>query len=307
MSGAAQGYSGARARETAFDPASSCFVAIDFETADNERDSACAVALVRVEAGQVVRAEARLIRPPRCVLPSFTEIHGITDKQLRSERPFRLVWPELAPMLEGASFLVAHNASFDQEVLDACCERTRLPKPALQWACTVQIARRRWPHWSSHKLNLCCDRLGIPLKHHDPMSDALACAEIYLRAQDLQLVRTPPRRPAPAATAPSGKAALPAEMRPHPPQVWTPAEAVTWGRRMAEGTAPALDTPDSWLELGLFAGYREVEHERDLLKVRQHFRLSAQELAAILAPAPAEQAASAGGAAATPPAKETAA
>ena len=41
------------------------FVAIDFETADYQRDSACAVALVRVESGKIVAREHRLIRPPR--------------------------------------------------------------------------------------------------------------------------------------------------------------------------------------------------------------------------------------------------
>ena len=38
-------------------PATSTFVAIDFETADNGADSACSVGLVRVEALKVVRRE----------------------------------------------------------------------------------------------------------------------------------------------------------------------------------------------------------------------------------------------------------
>ena len=42
---------------------SSTFTAIDFETASCDRDSACAIGLVRVEAGRVVRREYRLIRP----------------------------------------------------------------------------------------------------------------------------------------------------------------------------------------------------------------------------------------------------
>ena len=37
----------------------SVFVAIDFETADAKRDSACAVGLVRVESGRVVYRESR--------------------------------------------------------------------------------------------------------------------------------------------------------------------------------------------------------------------------------------------------------
>jgi DNA polymerase III subunit epsilon len=41
------------------------FAAIDFETADYERDSACAVGIVRVADGRVVRRVYHLIRPPR--------------------------------------------------------------------------------------------------------------------------------------------------------------------------------------------------------------------------------------------------
>jgi DNA polymerase-3 subunit epsilon len=37
------------------------FVAIDFETADRYRDSACSLAMVRVESGEIVHKEHRLI------------------------------------------------------------------------------------------------------------------------------------------------------------------------------------------------------------------------------------------------------
>ncbi len=41
------------------------FVPIDFETADYGRDGACALALVRVEAGVIVQRAFHYIRPPR--------------------------------------------------------------------------------------------------------------------------------------------------------------------------------------------------------------------------------------------------
>ena len=41
------------------------FVAIDFETADYGRDSACALALVRVEASVIVQRAFHYIRPPQ--------------------------------------------------------------------------------------------------------------------------------------------------------------------------------------------------------------------------------------------------
>lgn len=157
------------------------FVAIDFETADNGRDSACSVALVRVEGDRVVAREHRLIRPPRRDFV-FTYIHGIRWRDVQHEPPFAGVWPTLEPLLAGASRLVAHNAAFDRSVLKRCCEAALLPMPAHPFECTVKLARRTWD-LPNAKLNTVCDHLKIPLKHHDALSDAEACARILLAAR----------------------------------------------------------------------------------------------------------------------------
>ena len=40
------------------------FVAIDFETANHSRDSACSIGIAVAEGGRIVALEQRLIRPP---------------------------------------------------------------------------------------------------------------------------------------------------------------------------------------------------------------------------------------------------
>ncbi|MBI3270930.1 MAG: 3'-5' exonuclease [Planctomycetes bacterium] len=162
-------------------PAAEIFVAIDFETADYGRDSACAVGLVRVERGEIVRKEARLIRPPRTAF-EFTHIHGIRWRDVALQPSFKEVWPELAPMLEGAACLAAHNASFDRGVLLACCERAGLAPPPLPFECTVRAARRVLGCRPA-TLDAVCRRLGIPLRHHDALSDAEGCARILIEAR----------------------------------------------------------------------------------------------------------------------------
>ena len=96
------------------------FVAIDFETADYGRDSACALALVRVEAGVIVQRAFHYIRPPRARMV-FTYLHGISWEQVAGAPGFAQLWPQLQPLLAGAAFLAAHNASFDRAVMRACC------------------------------------------------------------------------------------------------------------------------------------------------------------------------------------------
>jgi hypothetical protein len=113
------------------------FVAIDFETADYGPDSACAVALVRVEDGCIVSRRFALIRPPRRSF-RFTGIHGITWNDVAGEPTFAECWPALSGVLGGAHFLAAHNSAFDRGVLRACCRRAGIDPPAHPFLCSVR-------------------------------------------------------------------------------------------------------------------------------------------------------------------------
>lgn len=180
-------------------PTDGAFVAIDFETADHGSDSACAVGLVRVEALKVVHRQKVLIRPPRPRV-LFSWLHGITWDMVRGEPAFGDLWPKLAPVFDGAAFLAAHNAPFDRGVLAACCAASKLAAPAQPFVCTVQMSRRRWG-LKPNDLPSVCRRLGIGLMHHDPLSDAEACARIVIAA-----VQTDPQVPPPG---PEGSPAVP--------------------------------------------------------------------------------------------------
>jgi DNA polymerase-3 subunit epsilon len=98
---------------------------------------------------------------------------------VRNAPAFADVWADAVRMTEGAEFLAAHNASFDRSVLRACCERYGLAAPATPFECTVAMARRTLGIFPT-KLPDVCRHLRIPLKHHDAMSDAEACARIVL-------------------------------------------------------------------------------------------------------------------------------
>jgi DNA polymerase III subunit epsilon len=157
------------------------FVAIDFETADEEPDSACAVAVVRVEGDAIVERRHALIQPPRQYF-QFTHLHGISWERVKAEPIFATAWPRLESILDGAAFLAAHNSSFDSSVLEACCAAAGLTLPTLPFLCTVELARRIWRIYPTKLPNVCA-KLGLPLKHHDPCSDAEACAKIVLAAR----------------------------------------------------------------------------------------------------------------------------
>ena len=164
------------------------FVALDFETANRSRDSACSISVVRVEKGRIVKTFSRLIRPPSMEF-EFTYIHGITARDVKNAPTYASLHDEILELMDGADFVAAHNASFDRSVMNALCQRWSLAVPKLSWECTVKLARKEWGLHPT-KLPDVCRHLGIPLKHHDATSDATACAHIVLAARSLG-VRNP--------------------------------------------------------------------------------------------------------------------
>lgn len=156
------------------------FLAIDFETADYQPDSACAIGLVRVEGDAIVSRASFLIRPPRRDF-EFTYIHGISWEDVRTRPTFKKLWPAIEPMFQGVDFLAAHNAGFDRNVLRACCTAARLSMPAPPFQCSMALARRVWGIRPT-RLPDVCTRLGISLRHHEAASDAEACAMIMIKA-----------------------------------------------------------------------------------------------------------------------------
>ena len=138
----------------------SSFVAIDFETANHERDSACAVGLVTGCDGRIERVRSFLIRPPSTQFV-FTDIHGLRWEDVRGAPTFGELWPALRARVDKTAFIATHNAPF---------------------TCTIHLARSQWNIYPT-RLPDVCRRLDIPLRHHDASSDAEACARIVLAAQ----------------------------------------------------------------------------------------------------------------------------
>ena len=157
------------------------FVAIDFETANYQPNSACAIGLVKVVNGVIADKAVYLIKPPTREFV-FTYIHGLTWRDVAREDDFGKLRPRIESLLKGAEFLAAHNASFDKRVLEACCATYGISMPSLPFQCTVQVARRTWSIYPT-KLSNVCQKLQIELNHHEALSDAMACARIVLAAR----------------------------------------------------------------------------------------------------------------------------
>ncbi|MDR1324445.1 MAG: 3'-5' exonuclease [Treponema sp.] len=160
------------------------FAAIDFETANGNHSSVCAVGIVIVRDGQISEKYYRLIRPtPNYYWTWFTrDIHGIEYEDTVNEPPFPDVWAELAPRLMGLP-LVAHNSSFDEDCLRSVHEAYATAYPGYEFHCTCRAARRVFgKELPNHRLPTVALRCGYNLtQHHHALADAEACAVIAMQ------------------------------------------------------------------------------------------------------------------------------
>lgn len=156
------------------------FTAIDFETANGMRNSACAVALVKVINNRVVEEYQSLINQENTWFrPDFIALHGITAEMTASAPSFVELWPILTTFI-GDLRLAAHNAAFDICVLKKMLEDNGIKWGLPEYYCSLEIARSTWPDLRAHSLDVVAEYLGIDLDHHNALSDARACAAILL-------------------------------------------------------------------------------------------------------------------------------
>ena len=160
------------------------FTAIDFETANGNAASACAVGLVKVRDGMVVDRFSTLIRPT-APYDEFWEwnvrIHGIQAHQVL-DAPDWVEVQERILAFGGDDVYVAHNAGFDKGVMRAAAKAARMPVPDMRWTDSLRIARKTFA-LESYRLPVAALAAGFDdFQHHDAAGDAEACAAIVIGA-----------------------------------------------------------------------------------------------------------------------------
>ena len=159
---------------------------IDFETTGSslaQGARATEVAIVLVEAGQVVGSFQSLMNTGVWVPPFITELTGITNAMVASAPAAAEVMREAHAFVGGAP-MVAHNAPFDRgfwraELAHAGCEAPH------DFACTVRLSRRLFPQAPNHRLGTLVAYHGIQTTGpaHRALADASATAALLLRMQ----------------------------------------------------------------------------------------------------------------------------
>lgn len=157
------------------------FIAIDFETANFKRSSACQIGLAKVVDNHIVETKSFFIKPePNYYEPFNTRIHGINSSKTDDAPSFKELWArELKEYLCGYK-LIAHNAPFEKSVFNALSTIYPIDVPEMIYD-TVRLSRYYCSELFNFRLDTVCEYLGIRLdNHHNAEDDAIACANILL-------------------------------------------------------------------------------------------------------------------------------
>lgn len=157
------------------------FTAIDFETANEQRSSACALGIACIDDDEIIEQQYYLICPPELYFNHYNvAVHGIRENDVISAPKFSELWPTIKHYFENR-IVISHNASFDMSVLRATLDYYNIPYPNLNYGCTWIMSKNQWPDRLSYKLDDVAAMLDINFQHHHALEDANACASITLQ------------------------------------------------------------------------------------------------------------------------------
>lgn len=156
------------------------FIAIDFETANSKRVSACALGYARVSDNTIVESNGYLIKPIGGHASFQSKIHGIKEEHTFDKPYFDGLFPHIKHIFNNP--LVAHSL-FDRQVLTALSDYFGL-RLTFDYIDSCSIAKEKLPSLVNHKLKTLVKYFCLPeFKHHDAMEDAIACARVFLMVQ----------------------------------------------------------------------------------------------------------------------------
>jgi DNA polymerase III epsilon subunit-like protein len=162
------------------------FVAIDLETTglDPRRDAVVALAAIPFVDGEPRDGYVTLVNPRRPIPPASTQIHGITDDDVRDAPPIDAVLPVLEAVL-GGQLLVGHAVEFDLAILARDARESGrgasrpLSRPA--FLDTQALAASLLPRGADVGLDAVAAHVGVVVHgRHTAQGDAIAAGRVLL-------------------------------------------------------------------------------------------------------------------------------
>ena len=156
------------------------FVVIDFETANDFKDSICQMGIAVIEGDSIIARENFFIRPPYKNFTN-TKIHGITFDDVKKSPTFAELWPEIKIFVAG-KIVAAYNVPFDMSCLVSTLKFYKIPVPNFSAFDILENVRecRALDRLENRRLITVANDLGFAHDAHDALSDAVVAAQVQL-------------------------------------------------------------------------------------------------------------------------------
>lgn len=135
---------------------------------------------LRFDVRGVIARFNTLINPISPMPAEVTKINGITDEMLKGQPVAASAFPDFLHFI-GNTVLIAHNASFDINFVNAELARLSLPPLQNRVVDTLLLAKDVFPGLPKYSLQQLALRFGIQAKDaHRAEDDARVCMELFL-------------------------------------------------------------------------------------------------------------------------------
>lgn len=160
------------------------FLVVDTETTglDANSNRVIEIAWVLFDARKEVASDARLCAIPESIPTEITGITGISNSMLEGQQGFEFHLDAFLEAASKAAFLVAYNAQFDRQFIEAEFARAGKSFPQFTWVDPCVYIREFDRYQKGKKLSDAAARWGVSLNGaHRALADAKAAGYLLLK------------------------------------------------------------------------------------------------------------------------------
>lgn len=155
------------------------FTSFAVETANGNRSSICQLSFVRVVKGVVMERFSALVQPPfNEYLEENIREHGILPSMTMSAPQFPMLWRQIQKHFIDQP-IIAYCTELDIDALNQALEAYQITPPYFNFTCIY--------NYYNCTLDEACKNHGITFNEKNKLSEAEACAQLFLANQGLPI------------------------------------------------------------------------------------------------------------------------
>ena len=161
------------------------YIVFDVETPNRSNDRICQIGVIVVRNGVIVDNFSSIINPETYFDQINITITGIDSDSVLNCPTFPEYWSKISKLFISHT-VVAHNATFDLNVLCKTLVHYHIDVPNMSYLCTLEISKNNLSFLKQHSLTALAAHYKIPYPNqHNALSDAMVCFRVFEKLKDL--------------------------------------------------------------------------------------------------------------------------